>query len=346
MRLRWCALALRLFLRRWGVYLLVAALVVGAGANSPAHAIAGVAAWSVMPIFAAAQHGLAWLLAALLLQALLGLGCVWGLRSLLWPPRWRETEAALPIDPREQRRSDLVVVAVALLPLALLQAAGAGALLTSQRSGAAAVLALAVANVSALGLGVALLQRMRRPVGSGVVHASRTAAGPVRGAWPLSLLLRPLWRGPARRSGLWLLQGSALLMLPGCVLALWPVAVPWCLATVALVALMLATRLQTLSREEFMPLFDAAAVLPLWPARLEHGRVALCLLPLLPAALALLPGLARAALRPGVLLAYGVALCGACALEVLSQPREPSDKAARWLFSLVLCLALASEVAA
>lgn len=348
MRLRWCRLALQRFLRRWGVYLVVAAAVVGAGANSPAHAIAGVAAWTVMPIFAAAARGVALLLPAALLQALLALACVWGLRSLLWPTRWREAEAALPIDPREQRRSDLFVVAIALLPLVLLQAAGAGAMLTGQRGGGWAVAALLLANGAAWALGVALLQRLRRPVGSDAIHATRVAAGagPARGAWPLALLLRPLWRGPARRTGQWLLQGIALLMLPAAALIVWPAALPWCLAVDAVIALALVTRLQTLSREEFAPLFEATSTMPLHPPRLEHGRSALCLLPLLPAALALLPGLARSALRPGVLLAYAAALVGACAVEVLSQPREPSDKAARWLFSLVLCLALASEVAA
>ena len=106
------------------------------------------------------------------------------------------------------------------------------------------------------------------------------------------------------------------------------------------------TRVVETSREEFAPMFEATAMLPLPAQHLERGRAALCLLPLGPAALALAPGLARSALRPGVLAAYAVALCGACAVEVFSRPpREPSDKAARWLFSLVLCLALASEVA-
>lgn len=348
MRLRWCRLALLQFLRRWGIYIVVAAMVVGAGANSPVHAVAGVAAWTVMPVFAAAARGPLWLLPAAATQALLGLACVWGLRALLWPPRWRDAEAALPIAPREQRRSDAVVVVFALLPIVLLQVAGTGAMLSGQRGVAAAVVALVLANGAAWALGVAMLQRLRRPIRGAVTQTAAAARGPgrVRGGWVPALLLRPLWRGPARRSGRLLALGSAGLVAPALALFVWPTFLPWCLAAVALIALVIVTRLQTLSREEFAPLFEATAMLPLQPQRLEHGRAALCLLPLAPAALALAPGLARSAARPGVLAAYAVALFGACAVEVFSRPpREPSDKAARWLFSLVLCLALASEVA-
>ncbi len=348
MRLRWCRLALVQFLRRWGIYIVVAALVVGAGANSPVHAVAGVAAWTVMPVFVAAARGPLWLLPAMAAQALLALVCVWGLRSLLWPPRWRDAEAALPIEPREQRRSDIVVVAFALLPIVLLQVAGTGAMLSGQRGAAGPVAALVFANGAALALGVAMLQRLRRPLRGAVSKAAGAvrAAGRVRGGWVLALLLRPLWRGPARRSGRLLVLGSAGLAGPALALFVWPALLPWWLAAAALIALVLVTRLKTLSREEFAPMFEATAMLPLPAQHLERGRAALCLLPLGPAALALAPGLARSALRPGVLAAYAVALCGACAVEVFSRPpREPSDKAARWLFSLVLCLALASEVA-
>ena len=352
MRLRWCRLALVLFLRRWGVYLVVGALAVGAGANSPAHAVAGVAAWTVMPIFSAANHGL-WLLPGTVLQALAGVGCVWGLRSLLWPARWREAEAALPIDPRARLRSDLFVVAVALLPLVLLQFAGAGAMLAGHPGGllrgqSLALLALLLSNAAALVLGVSLLQRLRRPAGAwrppSRSHAAAASVTAARGAWPLALLLRPLWRGPARRTGQSLVLACLLLAVPGVAQLARPAALPWWLALLAAAALVLVTRLNTLAREEFTPLFEATAMLPLRQAPLLRWRAALCLLPLLPAAALLLPGLAQLAWRPPVLLAYAVSVWGACLVEVLSRPAEPADKAARWIFSLVLCVALASEV--
>jgi len=87
------------------------------------------------------------------------------------------------------------------------------------------------------------------------------------------------------------------------------------------------------------------ATLPLPATRLERARQGLCLLPLLPAAAAAGAALAPLPIRPAVLAAYAVASIGSCAVEAASRPDVAADKSSRWLFSLVLCLALASEVA-
>ena len=91
-------------------------------------------------------------------------------------------------------------------------------------------------------------------------------------------------------------------------------------------------------------MLEACAWLPLSPAALQRGRDLLCLLPLLPAGAVLAIGLRDAAFRPAVLAAYLLACVGACTWQVLSRTTEPADQSSRWLFSLVLCLALASEV--
>lgn len=348
MRLRWCRLALQRFLRRWGVYMGVAALVVGAGANSPVHAVAGVAAWLVVPLLYASSKG-AWLLPAVAAQALAATGCVWGLRGLLWPARWAEAERALPISKRQRVHSDGVVVALALLPLGLLQVAGVSAVLASrpawlQPTQTLALGALVLANLSAWGLGVLLLQGLRRPPSLRRLRAVPVARGRVHAAWPWALLWLPLWRGPARRTGHLLLLGSALLSLPGALTWVWPGGLPWWLALGAVAALVLVTRAHALVREETGALFDACVMLPLSPPVLQRARAALCLLPLLPAGMALAAGLLHAVVRPAVLAAYVLASLGSCVVEVLSRPAEPADKASRWLFSLVLCIALASEV--
>ena len=57
LRLRWCRLALYAFVRRWGVYGLVAMAVIGAGGNSPldaAGALGGGGAGTAHPARAAA----------------------------------------------------------------------------------------------------------------------------------------------------------------------------------------------------------------------------------------------------------------------------------------------------
>lgn len=355
MRLRWCALALRTFVRRWGVYIVVLALVASAGTSTPVAVLAGLAGWLVMPLFHASAHG-AWLIAAALAQAGAGAALVWGARSLLWSPGWADAERALPIEAGQRWRSDLFVVAVALLPLGLLYAAGATAVLSArpawlQATQGRAVAALVLALAGSLGLGVGLLQGLRRaPAGgrAGAVGVSATSGAswpPLRsGAWPWPLLLQPLWRGPARRTGQVLGLGVLALCLPGVAMRLWPAATAWALVLLALAALLLVTRANGLARQEFAALFEACRVLPLGAPTLHRGRQALCLLPLLPAGLFVAAGLWATAVRPGVLAAYALVLAGSCLWEVLATPAEPADKASRWLFSLVLCVVLATEV--
>lgn len=352
MRLAWCRLALRAFVRRWGVYFVVAALVVGAGSGSPLAAMAGLAGWTAVPLAHAAAHG-AWLLPATAAQALLGLGLLAGARSLLWPVQWREAERALPLSRHELRRSDAVVVAWALLPWIALQACGLLALLAAQPAWLQPVLPRAlVAWVLAQGLaaaaGVLMLQgwrrvrtgRERQPSRAGGARRSRAPGA----GWFWLLLWLPLWRGPAQRSGQWLLAGSAALLLPAAALKAWPDEAGWWLAALAVAALVLVSRLSVLSRAEYAPLFEGAVMLPLGARTLEGGRQALCLLPLLPAAAATGVALGGVPLRPAVLASYALATCGSCVLEARLLPGSESDKAARWLFSLVLCVALASEV--
>lgn len=355
MRRTWCRLALQAFLRRWGVYLGVAALAFGAGSASPVAAVAALGAWTVIPLAHAAAHG-AWLLPALLLQAGAGLALLAGARSLLWPPRWREAERALPLQPADVRRSDAFVVAVALLPWWLLQAGGGLALLAARpawlmpvapRAAAAWVLAQALAWA----VGVAGLGLWRRgPRADGVAKRVGQRPAPARrriGAWR-ALLWWPLWRGPARRSGRLLLTGGALLTLPAAAMAAQPQALGWGLAAESALALVVVSRLGVLLREELAPLLQAARSLPLRALALVRARQALGLAPLLPGALAVALALAAGstALRPAVLAAWALASLGSCAWQAFASGRVESEQSARWLFSLALCLALASEVAA
>ncbi len=355
MRLRWCRLALASFLRRWGAYILVSALVIGAGSGTPTAAVAGVAGWTVVPLFHAASQG-PWLLPALLLQGAAGAACLWAMRPLLWPRAWADAERALPLARAERRRSDAAVVAIALVPWVLLQAAGAAAAIAARPhwlmpvlGRALAALAAAQALAWAAGIGMLALRRRagqpraRAPGRS--TSAGAGAASPRRRGWAHALLLLPLLRGPAQRTGRLLAAASALLCGPGLLLLWRPTALGWWLALLAVLALVLVSRAHALAREEFAPLLAAAEVLPISPARLARARDALCLLPLAPALLVLAAGLAAVPLRPGWLLAYLVSCTGSCALQVFTHAEQDADRSARWLFLLVLSLALASEVA-
>jgi hypothetical protein len=378
LRLRWCGLALLAFMRRWAAYLAVAATVAGAGAVGWQEIIPAVAAWLVLPLFWASTQG-AWPLPATLLQAGAGAACIWGARSLLWPSAWAEAERALPIPRAATLRSDLLVVLLTLLPVGLLLVVGTASVLGHHPAWllptqGRALAALAVACAGAVMLGVALLQAGRQPAGrwarwrapKGVaLGVHRTESGgsaclppgaavaalrilsPLR--WPLALLVLPLWRGPARRTGWTLLLGSAAVAVPALGLTLLQGGEPWWLVACSGLALLVATRVNHLARLETAELFDACRNLPVAPAPLQHARAALGLLAVLPGIVGLCTvalGGRAPGLRVAVLATWALACLGGCTVEVLSAPADAATKAGRWLFTLVLCICLATEVLA
>jgi hypothetical protein len=163
-------------------------------------------------------------------------------------------------------------------------------------------------------------------------------------SWVWALLATPLWRGPAQRSGRWLALSSALLLLPSLGLALWPAGGGWWLAAAGAAALVACTRASALLLEDFAPLVQASAPLPLSPTRLWRAVRALALLPLGPYALALAAALRPLPLRSGVAAAFAIAVAGTCTLQVAGVPEANDARAARWWFWLVVVVALATEV--
>jgi hypothetical protein len=369
LRLLWCRLALWAFVRRWLVYVIVAAAVFGAGAVGFLHIVMGAAAWLVLPLFYASTQG-AWLALAVLAQAWFGAGLLWGLRHLLWPPSWAEAERALPLMRADVMRSDAQVVLIALLPLLVLYAAGAASLLGQnppwlRPTRAAALLGLVGASTATWALGVMLLQRLRRPVGQGLRPGQTAGNGAfshsqqqrnplvARAKVPqgalYALLCLPLWRGPARRTGALMLWGGLLLWLPALAIAATGQGIAWWLAAFVVLALLVATRINHLSREELGPVLQACAVLPLHTQHLHWARASLGLWPVV-LGLMLLCGVLVGAtassvhLRPWVLFSFVLCCLAAVVVEVLSAPGASEAKAARWLFSLALCVAVATEV--
>jgi hypothetical protein len=358
-----CALALRRWLGRWAVFALVGALVAsaGAGLDTAAATLAGVAAWAALPLAHGAAAGGALALLAVLGVAAVGLALLAAMRELLWPVAWREAERALPLAARETALSDLPWVALATLPWAGLQALGLGVWLV-QRPGwlVGHEAAVVTAGVAALGLtvagGVALqgLRRRggiqgqgRRAVPSSQPRQAIEARRP-RGRFVLwqALVVWPLRRGVAPRlawhSGLTLAASAVLLGA-----AAWrPGWAPWWLAFQSLVVLVTVSRARVLAALELRPLLQACAHLPVaqrgWGARLDG----LCAAPALLGALAvaacvalLVPG-ARVAL----LGAWWLWLAAAALLELRHPALDAQVQSARWLFLLVTAVAMASEV--
>lgn len=362
MRLRWCLDALLRLLRRWAVYIVVGALVIGAGASGAWQAITAVAAWLVLPLFVSASHG-AWLAAGIAMQGLAGGLVAVALSPLLWQRTWADAERALPIAPGLRLASDAAMVAMALAPLLLLCTVGAVTLLGHRpawllpyRDRAIAGLLAAVAL--SIALGTAFLQWQRRTGDRGAraefsgVQRQRTSAADALHVstlrWPRALVWWPLWRGPARRTGLGLWLGTATLCVPALGLALITGFTGWWLAGFATLALVSSSVLDAVARKEFADLHEACRPLPIKPTSLGRMRASIALAPLLPG-LATLPialAVSHVAVRPLVLAGYVVACIGSCALEVAATARDAQSKASRWLLVLIVAVALASEVAA
>ena len=362
MRLRWCRDALLRLLRRWAVYIVVGALVIGAGASGAWQAITAVAAWLVLPLFVSASHG-AWLGAGIAMQGLAGGLVAVALSPLLWQRTWADAERALPIAPGLRLASDAAMVAMALAPLLLLCTVGAVTLLGHRPAWLLpyrdrAIAALLAAVALSIALGTAFLQWQRRTGDrgaraefSGVQRQRTSAADALRVStlrWPRALVWWPLWRGPARRTGLGLWLGTATLCVPAVGLALITGFTGWWLAGFATLALVSSSVLDAVARKEFADLHEACRPLPIKPISLGRMRASIALAPLLPG-LATLPialAVSHVAVRPLVLAGYVVACIGSCALEVAATARDAQSKASRWLLVLIVAVALASEVAA
>ena len=107
---------------------------------------------------------------------------------------------------------------------------------------------------------------------------------------------------------------------------------------------MLTTRVNQLSRAEYLPLIQACAALPLSPGGLRARRAAWALLPLALALGLLAVLLPWPSLRWPVALAYLAANVLASGWEVTQPAADPAARASRWGVWLVLLVALASEV--
>lgn len=351
MRMRHARGSLVAWLKRWGLWLLTAAALLVMGSNDPLALLAGLPVALALPLFSAAAQGLLPLAGATLAYALAGVLPVWLTRPLWWPVSWAEAERALPLPTAVLRASDRRCLRWGWLPLQALLALGAALLwvldpppLHATRGLAVAALALA-ALLAAL-LARALLRHWRSATAPGRATAARALAMPgVRASRPaVSLLLRPLWRGPARRSGRTLALLLAGALLPALALLRWPAHSGWWLAAAALLATASTALLRRRLHDDLAPLWAASAALPLHTPPQRAARALACA----PAALGVAAALAvlLVAHQPHPLPLAGWLVTTALAVwRAISTPTERADHDAAWtLLALALALAFGSQV--
>jgi hypothetical protein len=368
-RMLWCRVALLRLLRQWLVYLVIGLVLLGAFSAGGTTSIAAMVAWSVLGLFHATSQGIGPGLVAAALHALVGLGVILALRPVLWSVQWAQAEQALPLTQRQRLASDAAVVALALLPLYVIYAAGAATWLTPPPAWLrdakwTALMILTLSMVLSYLAGVGVLQHMRRPTAARHRYpalALQVAARPSKRQHPTwALMYWPLVRGPAQRSGRWLV-GLTLTLL-GLELALvcarWRLAgvdgVLWCMFLWSLVSMAGSSRLHALIQRELAPLHAACTQLPLSQQRLLWLRRGLGLLPLvfglcaMPLALTLGTWPVRHTVAALYLLA---SLLGHAWQFDAPRPTrqvnlqiQSQNQAVRWVLTLVLLLALASEM--
>lgn len=349
-RLRYCLFALKDFLRRWGTYLLLGACVAGIGAPA-------LAAWAVLPLFWSIVHPV-WATAVVLVYTVSGAALLHAMRPLLWRAAWSESERALPILRRDICLSDLQVVAIAMTPLALLYGAGTWVILEQDPGWlrphkGTAVATLCLCLVSSAALAVAGLQWLRRPPGG---HAGPNSAltrsviaapaGLPRVRWATALLWAPLWRGPAKRTGRALVLGTFALAATALALSLWSNWAGWWMAGHAAMSLAVVTRANALSRLEIEPVLAECRPLPLSRRSMQLGRALTTLIPSVLGMAMLLAALTTVRLRPLVLCAFVAVCLVSWLIEALTASDDPATKGIRWIFSVVVLVALATETVA
>jgi hypothetical protein len=359
-----CVAVLRRWLGRWAVFTAVAALVAsaGAGLDTALATVAALAAWTALPLARGAAAGGGWLPLAVLGSAAVGWALLVTMRHALWPAAWREAERALPLAPRQTRSSDLRVVAMAALPWALLQAAGMAVWLLQRPAWlvgheAALLAAGVVAGLLTLGGGLALQRARRRGAPwwrkPGVDTDQPPAATPPlrlrRTGLPAWVLLGwPLVRGVAPRSA----QHAGLTLAAAALVAAaaaWrPAWTGLWLALQALIVQVAVSRARGLAALELHPLGRACAALPIAPWRWRAGLDLTCAAPALlgAAAVAAVVMGCAASLRVPVLLGWWAWLGLSATLDLRVPTADASVQAARWLFLLVVAVALGSEVLA
>ena len=109
-------------------------------------------------------------------------------------------------------------------------------------------------------------------------------------------------------------------------------------------ALVVVTRVDALARYELGPLHQQCRMLPLKHLALKHALAGLVIAPAAIALVAWLLKLLGAPVRPSVLSIFMIVSLVGWILQIRSANRDAASDGARWFLTLILGVALASEV--
>jgi hypothetical protein len=333
--------------RRWGVYIAIGGCIAGIGAPV-------LAAWSVLPLFWSLDQPV-WIAPTLL--AYIGLLAMVprALSTLLWPPEWAEVERSLPIPRAQMLISDVEMIAIALLPVALVLTTGAGITLSHDMLGldigrTTAIGALLAVLAGSTGVTLGTLQGLRRarPTAGSARKSSKLVSTGGRSwltpcGWFHALIWTSMLRSTPRRTVRTAAAGFAGLCAIAALTCLASDWARWGLAGFATLALMTVSRVNALSRQEIGEVLSQCTHLPLEWDRLERARQWLALVPAVAGLVVLWIATADLALRTAVWWVFVAASCAFWWIEVRWRALDASTQAARWLVLLAFSVALGTE---
>ncbi len=363
MRMRWSKGVLLALIRRWRGYLLTGGVVLCASANGAYAALASMAATTVLPLFHATQSP-GWMAGLVCVaHGLVGAMLLLALRPVLWNTQWADVERALPVRLAQRAASDAVMTVMSMTPLFSVYVVGAIIWLNRnprwlQGRSLEAVALLCCSVAMTVCAGVIMLARWRgmthtasvRYARSGKVTAifgsSRRDCSPMSPT--MALVILPMLRKPRQRVG-WLFTGGCMaLLLIDLAMAMSQEATAWWLAMLSAVLLVVISRLHSLAESDLRPLHESSGQLP-FSAGLDALRWCRWVLAFAPAILGVL-GLAAVALvlplRPILLTVYILVALGGSMAQIALQSESASTRASRWLLTLVMLLAIGSEMRA
>jgi hypothetical protein len=352
------------FAQRWAIFIALGLMVLG---GSPSGTLA-LAAWGVAPLFQAPQQFIGYALCVCLGYGLLGGVVVLALRPLLLPSAWREAEQALPIQPSEQFKSDLMVVLFALLPLFAFYLLGSIIWIVKfptwlEEIWGQSILVLLTAMSVSVFLGYKTFNHSRNLGSANTVNLPFQFIQYLPGysakhrpsmSVAMALIVLPLIRGTAQRSARLFI--FTLVLLAGCsaALVMYPNIGSWALVLFAVVSQTLVNQLNQQVKIEYQHIQEGSAFLPMHKEGLTKSLVYLAILSHFVGLISLCFTVLFFKIQVNHWVFIGFVLfsfLGNTALIISSssqssftQREDPKANVSWWLMVLAISIALATEV--
>ncbi len=330
-------------------------LVLAAGDPDPVY-VFGMTALSITPLVAAMN--LWWASPLLLLaHASVALLVLIAMRNIIWPAQWHEAESSLPLKISTKCFADIVLIAFALLPLAILYTVGTASFLllsvpkpTTEKSFYLVCLLIAslVLSVTASAL-VQHRYRLRSYASQVPLNKSNGALSFFQASWyrllPIAVVISPLLGGIAKLSRRGCLVMLVITVMIAAAANIKPDLGGYWLALFSVLLLSGTRYIRQLLLVELNHLEHCIAPLPIEPSKQIHAKIGVLMsLAFVCTAIFIFSLVGTANLSYWAFVFYVMGCLAASYIQSAIQFRNTDIASASWLVSLVLLITLGSRV--